>query len=169
MTSTTRLAPLATTPLVIVLDRITKLVIEQRVTAFDNLVVIPHFFSIVHTQNPGAAFSLFADASEAWRKLMLVGVSSAVMMFVAYMLWQAIRTPESHSSLMRYGLALVLGGAIGNLFDRIAVGSVTDFLLFYYGQWQFPVFNLADTAITVGAGLLIIDMMRPQQSLKHVS
>ena len=169
MTGAHRLAPLAATPLVIVLDRVTKMAIEKHVTALDTLVVIPQFFSIVHTQNPGAAFSLFADASEVWRKVLLVGVSSAVMLFVAYMLWQAIRTPDSHSGLMRYGLALVLGGAIGNLYDRVAVGSVTDFLLFYYGQWLFPVFNVADSAITVGAGLLIFDMMRPQRSLTHVS
>ena len=164
-----RLVPLAATPLVIVLDRVTKYAIEKHVSEWDNLVVIPNLFSIVHTQNRGAAFSLLADASDAWRSVFLIGVSSAVMLFVAAMLWQSMRAPETHTGLMRYGLSLVLGGAIGNLYDRIFAGSVTDFLLFYYGQWQFPVFNVADSAITVGAALLIVDMLRPQRSLKHVS
>ena len=169
MTGGQRLAPLAATPLVIVLDRVTKYAIEKHVSAWDNLVVIPNLFSIVHTQNRGAAFSLFADASDAWRSVVLIGVSSAVMLFVAAMLWQSIRSADTNTGLLRYGLSLVLGGAIGNLYDRIFAGSVTDFFLFYYGQWQFPVFNVADSAITVGAGLLIIDMLRPQRSLKHVS
>jgi len=169
MTGAQRLTPLVMTPLVILLDRISKLVIERNVSAWDNLVVIPNLFSIVHTQNRGAAFSMLADASDAWRGVFLIGISSAVMLFVAYMLYQSIRAQEANSALMRYGLALVLGGAIGNLYDRIIAGSVTDFFLFYYGQWQFPVFNVADSAITVGAGLLILDMMRPQRTLKHVS
>ena len=164
-----RLAPLAATILVIVLDRVTKYSIEKHVSAWDNLVVIPNLFSIVHTQNRGAAFSLLADASDAWRSVFLIGVSSAVMLFVAAMLWQAIRVPETHSGLLRYGLSLVLGGALGNLYDRIVAGSVTDFFYFYYGQWQFPVFNVADSAITAGAAMLIIDMLRPQRSLKHAS
>jgi signal peptidase II len=169
MTGGQRLAPLAAAPLVILLDRATKHAIEKHVSAWDNLVVIPNLFSIVHTQNRGAAFSMLADASDAWRSVFLIGVSSAVMMFVAVMLWQSIRAPEAHSGLLRYGLSLVLGGAVGNLYDRILAGSVTDFLLFYYGQWQFPVFNIADSAITIGAGLLIVDMLRPQRSFKHVS
>ena len=169
MNGTQRLAPLTATPLVIVLDRVTKYAIEKHVSAWDHLVVIPNLFSIVHTQNRGAAFSLLADASDAWRSVFLIGVSSAVMLFVAVMLWQSIRAPEAHSELLRYGLSLVLGGALGNLYDRIVAGSVTDFFLFYYGLWQFPVFNVADSAITIGAGLLIIDMLRPQRSLKHVS
>ena len=164
-----RLVPLIATPLVIVLDRATKFAIEKHVSAWDNLVVIPNLFSIVHTQNRGAAFSLLADASDAWRGLVLIGVSSAVMLFVAAMLWQSIRSTDAHTWLQRYGLSLVLGGAIGNLYDRIVTGSVTDFFLFYYGQWQFPVFNVADSAITIGAGLLIIDMLRPRRSLTHVS
>ena len=164
-----RLAPLAATPVVILLDRVTKFAIEKHVSAWDNLVVIPNLFSIVHTQNRGAAFSLLADASDAWRGVFLIGVSTAVMLFVAVMLWQSIRSPDTHTGLLRYGLSLVLGGALGNLYDRIVVGSVTDFFLFYYGQWQFPVFNVADSAITIGAGLLIFDMMRPRRSLKHVS
>ena len=169
MTAAQRIAPLAMTPLVILLDRATKLAFEKNVSAWDNLVVIPNLFSIVHTQNRGAAFSMFADASDAWRGVFLIGVSSAVMLFVAYMLWQSVRAEETNSGLMRYGLSLVLGGAIGNLYDRIVAGSVTDFFLFYHGQWQFPVFNVADSAITVGAALLILDMILPRRALKHVS
>ena len=164
-----RFAPLMATPLVILLDRVTKYAIEKHVSVWDNLVVIPNLFSIVHTQNRGAAFSLFADASDTWRGVFLIGISSAVMLFVASMLWQSIRAPETHSGLLRYGLSLVLGGALGNLYYRIVAGSVTDFFLFYYGNWQFPVFNIADSAITVGAGLLIVDMLLPRRRLTHVS
>lgn len=145
------------TPIILVIDRLTKSIIESRVGFWDHHVVIPGLFSIIHTRNPGAAFSILADASEAVRSLVLIGLSSVVAITVGVMLWRSLAPQDSQSSWIRVALALVLGGATGNLYDRIFHGSVTDFLLFYWRDYQFPVFNIADSAITVGAALLLID------------
>ena len=150
-------------PAVFALDRITKLVVEARVTAWDNFPVIPHFFSIVHTRNRGAAFGFLNDSDSPWRGVILIGVASAVMLMVASMLWQSYRSKDPQTAWLRVGLALVLGGAAGNMFDRVASGGVTDFLLFYWGDAQFPAFNIADSAITCGAVCLFMDMLRAKR------
>jgi signal peptidase II len=148
------------------LDRLTKWIIETRVSSWDNYVVIPGFFSIVHTQNSGAAFGLFSDSASEWRATFLIGLSLAVMALVAVMLIQTFRASAMASMVLRYGLALVLGGALGNLFDRVRVGTVTDFLLFYVGPYQWPVFNVADTSISVGAGLILLDMWKNRHAAR---
>lgn len=149
---------------VVCLDRLTKWIIQTQVSIWDNYSVIPNFFSIVHTQNPGAAFGLFAESSSEWRSVFLIGLSFMVMIFVAGMLWQSFRAPSGDSRILRIGLSLVLGGALGNLYDRIAIGTVTDFLLFYIGQYQWPAFNVADSAISIGACLLVLDMWKYRRS-----
>lgn len=145
--------------LVVVLDRLTKTVIENSVSAWDTYVVIPNFFNIIHTQNRGAAFGLLAEASAEWRGFVLVGLSLVVMVFVGALLWQSAR-PGGGSVSLRLGLAFMLGGAVGNLWDRLLQGSVTDFLQFHVGAFEWPAFNLADTAISTGAGLLLLDLLR---------
>lgn len=147
-------------PAVFALDRVTKALIEARVTAWDNFPVIPNFFSIVHTRNRGAAFGFLNDSNSPWRGVILIGVAAIVMAMVAGMLWQSFRSREPQTAWLRAGLALVLGGAAGNMFDRVVEGSVTDFLLFYWGDSQFPAFNVADSAITCGAICLFMDMLR---------
>lgn len=143
---------------VVLIDRVTKWIIRTHVSGFDILPVIPGFFNIVHTENPGAAFGVLSDADFLYRRLLLIGVSLLVMAIIGVMLW---RTPASSmSKLMSIGLALVFGGALGNLWDRVAVGTVTDFLQFYFGSYEFPSFNAADSAITIGAALLLIDLWR---------
>ena len=144
--------------LVFVLDRATKVVIERNVSLWDTRTVIPGFFNIVHTKNRGAAFGMFSDGSSELRTFLLIGVSIAVLIFVAVVLLQPSRAGFSGSRTTMFGLSLVLGGAIGNVYDRIVSGMVTDFLEFYMGQWHFAAFNVADSAITVGAGLLLLDM-----------
>ena len=144
-------------PLIFVVDRLTKLAIETKVGFWDHHVVIPGLFSIIHTQNRGAAFSLLADSSDAIRSVVLIGLSSAVALTVAVLLWRALSPEDSQSNFIRAALSLVLGGATGNLYDRIFHGTVTDFLLFYWRDYSFPVFNVADSAITVGACLLLLD------------
>lgn len=150
-----RTLPFSIAAVVFLLDRLTKSWVRGRVGAFDIHRVIPGFFNIVHTENPGAAFSLLADASGAWRSVFLIGLSATVAVFIAVMLWRG-----AEAGLVRAGLALVLGGALGNLFDRVVSGTVTDFLELYYGTYYFPAFNVADSAISIGAGLLLIDMIR---------
>ena len=144
--------------LVFVLDRATKVVIERNVSLWDTRTVIPGFFNIVHTKNRGAAFGMFSDGSSELRTFLLIGVSIAVLIFVAVVLLQPSRAGFSGARTTMFGLSLVLGGAIGNVYDRIVSGMVTDFLEFYMGQWHFAAFNVADSAITAGAGLLLLDM-----------
>src|SRR5437868_10755730 len=111
--------------MVVILDRVTKLYIRSSFAPWDVTVVIPRVFNIVHAENPGAAFSMLAEAPPIVRGVLLVGVSLVVMVIVGVMLW---RLPKNASGLMATSLAIVFGGAFGNLWDRVFRGSVTDFL-----------------------------------------
>jgi signal peptidase II len=140
-------------------DRLTKLWIETRVSVEDIYTVIPGFFDIVHSKNRGAAFGMFSDSPDGWRAFFLVGVSAAALVLIAGMLWRASTLDRA----TRVGLALIFGGASGNIFDRVATGTVTDFLDFYVGNLHWPAFNLADSAIVVGCGLLLLEMIKPKR------
>jgi signal peptidase II len=142
---------------VILLDRISKAYIRVRVPEWDVIPVIPGFFNIDHTENTGAAFGMFAQSASQWRPLLLIGISVVVMAIIAPMLWRAAKS-GGVTALMQTGLAFVFGGAAGNLWDRLFRGSVTDFLQFFFGSYEFPSFNAADSSIFVGACLLLIDM-----------
>ncbi len=146
--------------LVVVLDRVSKLYIRSSYAQWDVTVVIPQIFNIVHAENPGAAFSMLASAPPLVRAVLLVGVSAMVMTIVGVMLW---RLPKNADALMTTSLALVFGGAFGNLWDRVFRGSVTDFLQVFIGSYEFPAFNVADSAITIGAALLVIDLLRTRK------
>lgn len=140
----------------VLLDRLTKLYIRSAYSARDTTPVIPGFFYIDHVENPGAGFGMLADSGSIWRAVILIGVSLAVMAVIAVLLW---RPGQPQSALMRIGLSLVLGGAAGNLWDRAFRGTVTDFLQFFFGPYEFPSFNAADSMITIGACLLIADLL----------
>jgi len=140
---------------VIVLDRLAKLTVEHKIPLHDGIQVIPGFFRITHLENRGAAFGLFADSPSPWKVALLLLFSAAALIVVSFLLWK-----NSHSiSTTGVGLALILGGAVGNLWDRLAAGHVTDFLLFYIGQYQWPAFNVADSAIVIGATLLVFEIL----------
>ena len=142
---------------VFALDRSTKRLIENHVSVWDSYEVIPGFFNIVHTQNRGAAFGLLSEGASEWRAALLIGLSvAALFAIVVYLLHPSSRRPGS-SWLVHAALVLILGGALGNVFDRIVFGAVTDFLQFYIGRFEWPAFNVADSAITVGAGLILLD------------
>jgi signal peptidase II len=145
--------------LIFALDRLTKRLIEARVSVFDAHTVIPGFFDIVHARNRGAAFSMFADSTSPWRPFFLIGLSLAALVLVAAILRNASRLDRTTA----IGLSLILGGALGNVFDRIVSGAVTDFLDFYIGELHWPAFNLADSAIVIGSCLLLISLLRPKQ------
>jgi len=141
---------------VIFLDRLTKLFVARHVELnFGSVPVIPNFFSITHVENTGAAFSLFAEWPQRVRIPLLVGFSTVAMLVVCYLLWNSA-TKFTWSGL---AFAFILGGAIGNLYDRLLFGRVTDFLHFYIGPHTWPDFNLADSAIVCGATLLCIDLI----------
>jgi len=143
---------------VVILDRWSKIYIQDHVSPYDTLPVIPGVFNIVHAENPGAAFSMLADAPLAVRRAVLIGLSGAVMAIVGYMLFRPKQAGET--PLTPYGLALVLGGAIGNFWDRVVIGTVTDFLQVFIGPYEYPSFNIADSAIFCGAALLLYDLWR---------
>lgn len=142
---------------VFLLDRLTKLIIRQEVSTWDTYTVIPGLLNIIHAENPGAAFSLFAGAQPEWRSFFLVAISAGALVLISVLLWH----PSGRlgdSRLLRVGLSFILGGALGNLYDRIVNGTVTDFLDLYLGDFHWPAFNVADSAITLGAAMVLLDM-----------
>ena len=137
---------------VVLLDRWSKHMVEQRIALYTHIQIIPGFFRLTHTENTGAAFSLFADSTAPWKTGLLIAFSVIALVVVSILLWK-----NHHAQVATgVGLALIMGGALGNLWDRLARGRVVDFLLFYVKRYQWPVFNLADSAIVVGAGLLVL-------------
>ncbi|MGD0823286.1 MAG: signal peptidase II [Terriglobales bacterium] len=141
--------------LIIALDRVTKIAIAHRLSLHGSITVIPGFFRIIHAENPGAAFGIFADSPAEWKTGLLIGFSIVALLIVSALLWK-----NSHSlTSTGIGLSLILGGAIGNLWDRLVSRRVVDFLLFYIGPHQWPAFNVADSAIVVGAGLLVFEIV----------
>ncbi|HTP88298.1 MAG TPA: signal peptidase II [Bryobacteraceae bacterium] len=150
---------------VIAIDRLTKWLVETYVSAMDTYRIIPGFFDIVHSENRGVAFGLFNDSSNEWQTTALILFSLGAVIFVSAMLWR----PERLDRTSFWGLALILGGAAGNLLDRILFGRVTDFLDFYYGTYHWHTFNIADSVIVVGSVLLLIDLLRPKRRAANVS
>jgi signal peptidase II len=141
--------------LVVVLDRLAKWAVAKNIPLHESIQVIPDFFRLTHVENSGAAFGLFADSPSEWKIAVLVLFSVVALVVVSALLWR-----NSHSmNTTGIGLALILGGALGNLWDRLVSGRVVDFLLFYLGQYQWPAFNVADSAIVVGAGLLVFEIL----------
>ena len=141
--------------IVLALDRLTKWTIAHRLSMHDTITVIPGFFRIIHTENPGAAFGIFADSPSPWKVALLIVFSMIALFIVSMLLWK-----NSHAlTSTGIGLSLILGGAIGNLWDRIVSRQVVDFLLFYVGRYQWPAFNVADSAIVIGAGLLVFEIL----------
>jgi signal peptidase II len=138
------------------LDRLTKWLVERDVSFSADYKIVPGLFDIIHSENRGVAFGVFNDYESQWRTILLVALSIAAVVWVSVMLWRA-KQPDR---LLCLAFALVLGGAAGNLFDRLVSGRVTDFLLFYIGEYQWPSFNVADSAIVIGCGLLIVDQWR---------
>jgi signal peptidase II len=141
--------------IVVLLDRWTKHLVAQHIRLYAHIQVIPGFFRLTHTENTGAAFSLFADSPTPLKTGLLITFSAVALVVVSVLLWK-----NNHAHMATgIGLSLILGGALGNLWDRLARGRVVDFLLFYVKQYQWPVFNLADSAIVVGAGLLVLEIL----------
>jgi len=143
---------------VVLLDRWTKRLVAAHIAMYTHIQVIPGFFRITHTENTGAAFSLFADSPSHWKTAMLISFSVVAMIVVSVLLWKQSRA----LTMTGIALSLILGGAVGNLWDRVASGRVVDFLLFYVKSYQWPVFNLADSAIVVGASLLVLEIISGQ-------
>lgn len=149
-----RAVAFCTSAAVFAVDRWSKWLVETRLDAFDTKVVIPHFFNIVRSENPGVAFGIFSESTAQHRTLLLITVSLLAVAVLAWMLWRIDR----QNAVTATALSLIFGGAIGNVYDRVHVGKVTDFLDFYSGSWHWYTFNLADSAICIGAGLLLLSV-----------
>ena len=136
-------------------DQFTKHIVDTTIAHDRVITVIPGFFNLIHTENSGIAFSLFAGSSSAWKLVLLIGVSLALLVTVVAVALKS-RQMDWQTGV---GLALIVGGASSNLLDRIRFGQVIDFLDVYYRSYHWPTFNLADSAIVVGAGLLLLDIL----------
>ena len=145
---------LALSLLVILSDQLTKLLVVRAFALGERLPVAAGWFDLTLLYNRGAAFSFLASAG-GWQRWFFVGIGVAAAGFILYLLWQ-----HGTQRLFAAGLALILGGALGNIIDRVWRGEVVDFLLVYWRSYFFPAFNIADSAITVGAVLLILDELR---------
>jgi signal peptidase II len=139
--------------IVVALDLYTKHLVQQAFQFGEHLPVTA-FFDLVRYHNEGAAFSFLADAG-GWQKLFFSGVSVVAILVISYLIRK-----HANEKLFCFGLALVLGGAIGNLYDRLTLGYVVDFLFFHYESFYWPAFNVADSAICVGVGLLLLESVQ---------
>lgn len=147
--------------LIVVVDRVTKLWIVAHIRPGYAIVVIPRVFRLTHVLNTGAAFSMFeSSASPSLVRNLLIAFSIAAVVVVVALLWKMGRSV----TLTSVALALILGGAIGNLYDRIRFAHVVDFLEVHIIHYHWPDFNVADSSIVVGACLLLLEMLRPQRS-----
>jgi signal peptidase II len=140
---------------VVVLDQITKWIILKQLALYQTIVVVPGFFNITHVQNPGGAFGFLAQQGPLVRAVVFLAMS---FLAVCLVFWFYIQTPATHRFLA-VGFALIFGGAIGNLIDRVRFGRVVDFLDFYVGTWHWPAFNVADSAITIGITIFIVHVL----------
>jgi signal peptidase II len=140
---------------VLLLDRYTKWLVAKDISLHDSITVIKRIFYITHVENRGAAFGIFNDSPTHWKVGLLVLFSVVALVIVSALLWKSSHTMTASA----IGLSLILGGALGNLWDRLLSGRVVDFLLVYIGSYQWPAFNVADSAIVVGAGLLVFEIL----------
>src|SRR4029077_8682030 len=137
--------------LILLCDRMTKWLVAQKITLHDSVDVIPGIFRLTHVQNQGAAFGLFAESSFEWKVGMLVMFSLAALAVVSALLWKNGNALNATA----IALSLVFGGALGNLWDRVTIGRWIHFLDVYVGSHHWPAFNIADSAIVLGAFLLL--------------
>ena len=139
---------------VVFFDQLTKIGATDYLTTHGEIALTP-FLNLVLVHNTGAAFGFLSNAG-GWQNIFFICVAGAASVFILWMIWRL----ESHERLLAVALTLVLGGALGNVIDRLIYGYVIDFLDVYYGIWHWPAFNVADSAITIGALMLLIDALR---------
>ncbi len=149
---------LALSGLIVVLDQLTKYAVVRSFTAGESFALTP-FFNLVLVYNPGAAFSFLADAA-GWQRWLFVAIALIASAWIVRLLNQYPR-----QTLFSLALALVLAGAVGNGVDRLFIGAVVDFLDFHAFGWHWPAFNVADSAISCGAVLLVWDALRPRRKV----
>lgn len=140
--------------LVVVVDQWTKRLVDASMQLYQSIELVP-FFQLTYLRNQGAAFSFLAGAG-GWQRWFFIGLAVTASALICYWLKRMERSQHWEAAAW----ALILGGALGNLIDRVVYGYVIDFLDVYYGQWHWPAFNVADSAITIGVAMLLIDSLR---------
>ncbi|WP_305044717.1 signal peptidase II [Geoalkalibacter sp.] len=151
---------LATLAVILPLDQLTKIYIDRRFALYESVTVIENFFNITYVRNPGAAFGILAESAFRIPFFITIGLVATVGI-----LWYISRL-EPERKWLPLALALVLSGAVGNLIDRVRLGEVIDFLDVHWYQHHWPAFNVADSAITLGVGMLLIDLWREEREKK---
>lgn len=139
--------------IVLVLDQVTKFIVEKRIRLHEVIVVLPGFFNLTHVRNKGAAFGILSSAPDVWRSIFFITVTVIAVAVIALLV------RKTHERLLVAAFSLIIGGALGNVIDRIRYGEVVDFIQWYVKSWYWPSFNVADSAISVGVALLAIDML----------
>jgi signal peptidase II len=140
--------------LIVLFDQLTKVLVVRSFTLGQRRAIVDGFFDLTLVYNKGAAFSFLAGAG-GWQRWFFIGLGLAAVAFMLYLLWR-----HGQQKMFALGVALILGGAIGNIIDRILRGQVVDFVLLFWKDFYWPAFNVADCGITVGAALLILDELR---------
>jgi len=148
---------------VLAADQATKYAVDRLMPSGSSRVLVPGMLNLIHTSNPGVAFGLFADSDMPWRAPLLIVFSAGVIGLIVWLLM----TGRAGGWPGRSGMTLILGGAVGNVLDRVLHHSVTDFIDFYIGTHHWYTFNLADSAIVVGAGLVILELLRDWRHPTH--
>jgi signal peptidase II len=145
--------------IVVALDQLTKVVVDRFMSLHESWTVVEGLARLTYVQNRGAAFGVLSDADLPYQALLFSAVSLAALLAIAVYAW---RLP-AHTVLPQTALALVMGGAMGNLLDRARLGYVIDFVDVYWGRYHWPAFNVADAAISIGVCLLIVDILKSPQ------
>jgi signal peptidase II len=140
----------------LVADQLSKYAVDKYTAPGSQRVIVPGFLNLLHTSNPGVAFGLFASSANPWKPALLIGFSVLV---IGMLIW-LLATDRAGGSLGQCGIALILGGATGNVLDRFLRHSVTDFIDFYIGHYHWYTFNIADSAIVIGAALVVLELFR---------
>ena len=152
---------------IVVLDQLSKFMVETTIPLYSKKVIIPNLLDFTHVQNTGAAFGLLNAAEFPYKSAVMIGIATLALVAISLF----ARQLGNDEKLSRYGLALILGGAFGNLLDRAIAGYVVDFVDVYWGSAHFWAFNVADAAISIGAVLVLLDMIgigRPQHASRPV-
>lgn len=149
---------------VLVLDQLTKYIVEKSIRLYEVIVVFPGFFNLTHVRNKGAAFGILSTVPGVWRGVFFITVTLTAVAVIAVLI------RKTHERLLVTAFSLITGGALGNVIDRIRYGEVIDFIQWYVKSWYWPSFNVADSAISIGVALLAIDMLfrKQQETTKPV-
>ncbi|MCK9240680.1 signal peptidase II [Desulfocurvus sp.] len=148
--------PLTLAAVVLALDALTKALVQDALPLYARVEIVPGFFNLVHVLNKGAAFGILSDESIGWQRAFFIVTALVAVGVIMHL----IHTGHARERFGAWGLGLVLGGALGNLADRVRIGYVVDFLDFHAAGWHWPAFNVADIGITCGVGLLIVSFYR---------